>query len=595
MIYIPKGKGLCKGINHTLEVIYSLYESEIKKDKPRNIYIYKDFIFNNLIKEELNNLGIKIIDDLSILTEDDILVISSVGIHKDDLKYLKDNKITYYDTTCKVRDKINNNIIKYQNKGYLILSTIDLNNKDVLVIKKKEDLTKINKDTKLYVINYLNNSIDLINYIKDNYQDVIIDDYNCSSYTDLINSNNELQEKYHKVISIKDYSKEEFIEYILNSDYTFNDDIALIGDLNIPIKELNYYKYLLTFLLFYKDRLQELINNQNLLNSSLINEDDNNIIKKVINDFIDLNKDGKYLRGVLIALGEYIKTKKVDNYLNLATAYETFETAILIHDDIIDNAKLRRGKMTIPRRICQEYLNKENYNDTIKLANSIGICLGDYGLFIANKIIYDKYQDHPSFNKILEVYNEIIIKTIKGEVLDVYLPYLSKHQNQNVKEQDILNVYQLKTSLYTIVGPFTLGCALNGEELAKELEEILINIGIYYQIKDDILSIFKNSNQLGKSNTSDIEEFKQTLMYSYIINTSYKNEFLKLYGKKKITNKELSRVRELLKDSGALKYAEEYLDNIYYDLLTKIDKLNIDSNYQELLKGLLIFLSLRER
>ena len=593
MIYISKGKGLCKGINHTLEVIYNLYEDEIKKSKPRNIYIYKDFVFNNLIKEELNNLGIKIIDDLSILTEDDILVITCLGISKDNLKYLKDNKITYYDTTCKVRDKINNNIIKYQNKGYLILSTVDLNNLEVLTVKEKEDLSKINQNTKLYVINYLNKKEELIDFIKDKFKDVIIDDYNCPSYEELINNNNELKEKYQNVINIKDYTKEEFIEYILNSNYTFNDDIALIGELNNPLKELNYYKYLLTFLLFYKDRLQELINNQNLLNSSLINEDDNNIIKKVINDFIDLNKDGKYLRGVLIALGEYIKTKKTEHYLNLATAYETFETSILIHDDIIDNAKLRRGKMTIPRRICQEYLNKGNYNDTIKLANSIGICLGDYGLFIANKIIYDKYQDFPSFNKLLKLYNEIVIKTIKGEVLDVYLPYLAKQQKYNVKEQDILNIYQLKTSLYTIVGPFALGCALSEEEIPKDLEEILINIGIYYQIKDDILSIFKNSNQLGKTNTSDIEEFKQTLLYTYIINTSYKNEFLKLYGKKKITNKELSRVRELLKDSGALKYTEDYLDNIYYDLLIRIDKLNINIIYRDLLKGLLIYFSLR--
>ena len=113
-----------------------------------------------------------------------------------------------------------------------------------------------------------------------------------------------------------------------------------------------------------------MINNQNLLNSSLVDENNHEIVKMAIKDFADLNQDGKYIRGMLIALGEYISSNKMTDYLNLATAYETFETSILIHDDIIDNAKIRRGKMTIPRRICNTFLgkNKEKsyFDSTLK-------------------------------------------------------------------------------------------------------------------------------------------------------------------------------------------------------------------------------------
>ena len=276
-----------------------------------------------------------------------------------------------------------------------------------------------------------------------------------------------------------------------------------------------------------------------------------------------------------------------------------FQTAILIHDDIIDNAKIRREKETIPRRICRKYLDLSNdatyHEDVLKLANSLGICAGDYGFFEANKLIVKNYANNPHLADILIEYNDIVTKTIEGEIIDVALPFYGKYDIVKPEEADVLNIYHLKTSFYTIIGPFTLGYLLGGKKIDEKLQNVLDKIGISFQIKDDILGIFGDKKKTGKSNTSDISEFKQTILYTYIINTPYKDEFLKIYGNKIINDKDLNKIRNLLKISGSYDYALSYLEELYSNTLLEIDDLDLEDDGKDLLKGLLIYLHNRKK
>lgn len=404
-----------------------------------------------------------------------------------------------------------------------------------------------------------------------------------------------LTTKKYKIANLYLYENElELYKYVMRlKKYT---NIAIIVDDNFDKDKLDEISYLLTFLIFYKNHLNNLIENQDKINDSLIKGNDNSIVKDVISDFTDLNKDGKYIRAILIALGEYIASDKEKlDYLNLAYAYEMFQTSILVHDDIIDNANLRRGKLTIQKRIFDKYKNKINNYDVIKLGDSIGICAGDLGFYEANKLLISSYSKNKNFTKLMDKYNDIVIKTIKGEITDVYLSCLGKYNIYDTKEQDILDIYHLKTSWYTIIGPFSLGYILGGKNVTKSLENILNNIGLAFQLKDDILGIFADSKVIGKSNVSDIEEFKQTLLYSHIINTKYKNKFLKIYGKNKVTERKLNKVRSLLRQAGTYDYATNYLDKIYKDTIKDINKLNISNEGKSILKGLLIYINIREK
>ena len=124
-------------------------------------------------------------------------------------------------------------------------------------------------------------------------------------------------------------------------------------------------------------------------------------------------------------------------------------------------------------------------------------------------------------------------------------------------------------------------------------EKILLNLGIAFQIKDDILGVFGDNKVIGKSTNSDIEEFKQTILYSYIkINKKeYLNDLLKYYGKK---NKS-KEIQKIFKESGALNYANDRMNEMFNVAKENVCKLNIKENIKNILLGFIKYLEIRKK
>ena len=180
---------------------------------------------------------------------------------------------------------------------------------------------------------------------------------------------------------------------------------------------------------YYKEEKEELTKVIDKYNNEFKKED-NSIIQENLEFFQNLNSDGKLVRGTLVDLGYYLLKDNKEYSRNLALAYEVFQTAILVHDDIIDKDEIRRGKETIHNRNYKKYNKYSNdKEELINLSNSIGICMGDYGLYSANKIISDNYSNDTNLGKVLSYFNTTVLNTIKGELLDVILPFQSKHMN----------------------------------------------------------------------------------------------------------------------------------------------------------------------
>ena len=338
------------------------------------------------------------------------------------------------------------------------------------------------------------------------------------------------------------------------------------------------------FKTFYKDNKELLENIINKYNKELLKES-NSVIKDNLKQFVKLNSGGKRIRGILIMLGYYLGKDDIIYSMPLASAYEFFQTSILIHDDIIDNDNIRRGEKTIP------FYNKYKYNiDDNHTYNSIGLCIGDLGLYYGNKIISDNYEGI-DLNNILSLYNKIVINTIRGEILDVVIPFKEKN-NIKIKnlEEEIMNIYSLKTSYYTIVGPLSLGMKLanfSDEEINK-LEKFSHNLGVAFQINDDLIGIYKDG--LNKVLGSDIEEFKQTILYSYTKNTKYYDELMNYYGKITTTDS-LKAVRDIFDKSGAKEYTINLKNKLYDESISILNDINfIDKDKKNILYGLVDYL-----
>lgn len=628
MIYYPKIYGTCAGANKAIETAYKLK----KENTNKNIYIYKEILHNPYIIKELEKDNIKCIDDLKTLTKNDILIIRAHGEPKETYDYLEENNIEYYDATCTNVLKVHNIAIEKQKNGYKVIivgkkthpEVIGTNgwiNNEGIIIETKNDYKDLNKSDKYFIVCQTTVSHkklqELLNYMNENNISYEVENTICnaqkliqtssialaeqmdimfviggkesSNTKELYNLCNEVTKTYY-FSDIKD-----FFNFIKKEKYTLNTKIGFTGGASTPKEQIKEYANLLEFFIYYKTKLKEFETELKKINKSFL-ENDNVIVIDAINKFINMNGDGKFLRGCLIDLG-YKLTKNDDYAKTLSLAYETFETSILIHDDIIDNAHLRRNKETIHEIYKDEFkkYNVENDNTNTSLA----LCIGDLGFFYTNEMITKKYKNDKNLAKLLSYYNNIVIKTIKGEIIDVALPFIEKNDKKHtLHEEDIMEIYRLKTSWYTVVGPFVLGMIL-GNSKAKDIEtfeKVLEPLGIAFQIKDDILGIYSSKEILGKSVYSDIEEFKQTILYSYIkINRNdLLGELLKYYGKS-ITEEESKKVQELFENSGALEYATNKMNEMFNEVYTNIKLMDIKEYTKNILLGLILFLRLREK
>lgn len=331
-------------------------------------------------------------------------------------------------------------------------------------------------------------------------------------------------------------------------------------------------------------------------NNNLIKEE-NSILKRNLELFKNLNSDGKLIRGFLIYLGYKLSNPANNDYcLPLALAYEIFQTAILVHDDIIDCDNKRRGKETIHYANTQYY--KSINSNTKHLANSIAICIGDYGLYEANQVITKNYKNDSNLGNILEYFNDIVLKTIKGELIDVVFPFESKH---NLLEEDleksVFTIYNLKTAYYTIIGPLCLGMILGSCDNKKinEIAELARDIGIAFQIQDDILGIF--GENIGKPVGSDIKDFKQTILYAYVYKykTEYLDDLKKYYGQENYEDV-LKNVQDIFTKSGALTYAENKMNELYNEGINKLNNINwLKEEDKQILLGFIDYLKQRKK
>lgn len=640
MIIIPKICGTCNGAQNALDIVYNLYEREKNKKNPKRIVIYKEILHNKRVIEDLSKKNIACVETLEEIKNNDIVVIRAHGEGKKTYDYLKKNNIEFYDATCKnvlrihdiIKEKyyqkyeiiIIGKVLKdgnlhpevegsngwCQEKAHIIdnikqVDQLDIAEDNVLIIcqttfgieEAEKISSKIKEKFRNKNIEYINSICNAQKLIQKYSKEVakkcdymlVIGGKNSSNTNELFNSCSQIC----KCIRISNYS--DLLEWLNAAKITDKTNIGITGGASTPKKEIEEYKQLLEFLIFYKSEKIKFEKAIKKYNNSFINEADDKIVKDAIKKLININCGGKYIRAMLISLGYKISSGKVDNlYLPLAMAYETFQTSILIHDDIIDNAQKRRGKDTIP-----ETYKKEFNQDCSDVANSLGLCIGDLGFYLAHDIIIKKYSTNSNLNKIIEYYNKIVINTIKGEIIDVKLPYDVQYNHEKSNEDSIMEIYKLKTAWYTITGPFCLGCILGGASKSKIkiYEQILTDIGIAFQIKDDIIGIYGDSNYIGKSTNSDISEFKQTILYSYInnCNKKYLEELNKYYGKKDLNEKQISRVKEIFIQSNALEYANKKMEDLFDSSINNIEKLSMSDNYKKIIIGFINYLKIRKK
>lgn len=317
-----------------------------------------------------------------------------------------------------------------------------------------------------------------------------------------------------------------------------------------------------------------------------IYESTSRTVEGLVKTFKDACEGGKRIRALLVLLGYRLAGNKelTSEIYKAAASYEIFQTGILIHDDIIDDSDLRRGKPTVHKALGGDGLAINN-----------AICLGDFGIFLSQKVLSKLDINSDRVIKALKIYNKTLMNTIIGELLDVNSPY-SKH----VSEERVIMIAYYKTAWYTIIGPLLLGAILGGanDKLIENIEKFGEHLGVAFQMKDDILGIFGSEEKVGKSVTSDICEKKLTLLYLYVLEEGSMEQleiFNTYYGKKDVTEKECNFIKEIMEDTGSVDRVDKLLKDESKQAKDMIDKITDDPEMLEELNTLCELLLKRDK
>jgi geranylgeranyl diphosphate synthase type II len=280
-----------------------------------------------------------------------------------------------------------------------------------------------------------------------------------------------------------------------------------------------------------------------------------------------LSLGGKRLRPVLTLMATEVFDVDCQEALAAATAVEVFHNFSLIHDDIMDDAPLRRGNETVHE--------KWNINT--------GILSGDAMLILAYQ--YFESYEPSTFQKLAKLFSKTALEVCEGQQYDVDF-----ETRDDVTIPEYLKMIQYKTAV--LVGAaMKMGAivAKTSEENANAIYDFGLNLGIAFQLQDDYLDAFGDPETFGKQVGGDIIENKKTYLYLKAIefaDADKKEQLLHLFSIQPSDNTDkISSVKEIFNQTGASEATQKAIQDYTFKAFEGLEKMNISTDKKVVLKA----------
>ena len=203
-----------------------------------------------------------------------------------------------------------------------------------------------------------------------------------------------------------------------------------------------------------------------------------------------MSNGGKRLRPTLLLAAYNIFADDMSKALPAATAIEMFHNFTLLHDDIMDNAAVRRGRPSV----------------FAKWGANVAILSGDAMLIVAYSHLQKCAKE--VLPQIFDLFNTMALQVCEGQQYD-----MDFESRQKVSVVDYMNMIELKTSAL-LAGAVSIGAVLGGasEEDCRKLNRFALELGLAFQLQDDLLDSYGDESELGKKIGGDILEGKKTFL-----------------------------------------------------------------------------------
>lgn len=284
-----------------------------------------------------------------------------------------------------------------------------------------------------------------------------------------------------------------------------------------------------------------------------------------------LRRKGKQMRPLLVFLTARLNGTINETTYIAATFIELLHTATLVHDDVVDDASERRGLPSI----------------NVLYNSKIAVLVGDYLLAQGLLISVEKQR----FN-MLGIVSDAVREIVKGELVQ-----LQKTRKLDIREEDYFRIIRMKTAaLISACTACGASSVTDDPETIARMKEMGENIGIAFQIKDDLLD-YTGEGLTGKRVGNDIKEKKITLPLIHALRETgpiERRHIIRLLRKKKKGNRDIREVIEFVKKHGGLDYAEAAMME-YSDRAIRILEEYPDSETKSALIEFVIFSTLRRK
>jgi len=290
-----------------------------------------------------------------------------------------------------------------------------------------------------------------------------------------------------------------------------------------------------------------------------------------------LEMGGKRIRPLLLLIGYQLFSDDLSNALPAAIAIEMFHNFTLLHDDIMDKASVRRNQPTVHT----------------KYGENSAILSGDVMAFVSYRYLLESKTE--KLREVMELFTSTAIEVCEGQQLDM------EFENRvDVTEAEYLEMIRLKTAVL-------LGCSLKAgallanadEKMADDLYEYGINLGLAFQLQDDLLDSFGIQETFGKKIGGDILANKKTYLLIYALKNAkgnFMNELQSWLNAKDFnTDEKISAVLNIYSQLNVKKLAQQKIDFYFGRCTSILNKIIIDDSRKSILKEIGESMMLREK
>ncbi len=260
-------------------------------------------------------------------------------------------------------------------------------------------------------------------------------------------------------------------------------------------------------------------------------------------------------------------------------ALELFQTAALIHDDIIDRSDTRRGGPSVHRRFRTLHQDSNWALEGERFGNAAAILAGDLCLSLSEEM-FARITTAPN-SRARDVFNIMRTEVMAGQYLDILEEVAGPSKPRETAVARAAAIIRYKSAKYSSEHPLVLGGALAGAApaLLEGYSAFALPLGEAFQVRDDVLGVFGDPAITGKPAGDDLREGKRTVLVGLTmesateIDRTFMHESL---GRPDLTGDDVARLTAMMRNSGALTRAEEMISTLRGEAFAALDQLPLE-------------------